>query len=366
MALTASTPFTSQLVSGGLKGTSVPVANPGGNQSFNGGQYNYAGDPINQTAKNQYSTSLASIQKPAAAPNPAVTAANNNVTQNNQLLSMYQQILAAEKAQAPAVGQTLNINAIQSAAQSAAQNQVNPLYTQQLNEYLQNEATQQQEQQSQNQMNISGYQAGLQNTLAQNTQAQNYASQQNELTQGNINAQAGNYQLNSGNAESQKIQALQQSTGQGGLSGSGMGSQQLWEAENQKNVEDAQQQGGFQYNRDVANMTANNTFSQLAQSSAFAGTQEGEQEAQSNFNLNSYIRQSAAAQTQYQQALTAWQQSALSSATQNNEAQSISSQINNIANPGVRGATEQEYSGYLGSNAMPAQVSQSSYQPGNF
>ncbi len=382
MANSSTGSFVSALTSGALK---QPSSTPGGiTQQLGAGLYSAGGDPLNAAAKQSISQSQANMPHDTAAQLNAQyappTTTNNQPTvdsswqqfmnsqnaQLNQNAAIDKQIQAMIQAQAPGVAPTLNINAINSSAQAAANSQVNPLYTQQLNEYLQNEASAQAEQQKQNELNIAGYQSGLQNTLAQNTQAQQFAGQQNELQQGNINAEAANYQLNSGDAQNQKVAALQSAQGSGGLAGSGMGAQQIWEAENAKNVADAQQQGQFQYNRDVANLTTSNTFAQLGQSSAFAKTQEGQQEAQSNFSLNSYLRQSAYQQQQYQNALQQWKQTALTAATQNSVAGQVSQQLQNMnLSDKNAAAAQQRYGQQLAGagSSGPALVNQGSYQP---
>ena len=336
----------------------------GGNISVQGSNYNpqpASTIPIqsgNTSTIQGARNTIAAGQNASAGVNGLLSTGNSELASSEQLIQQLEQQMANKP-----VAPTLNLTSIQASAQQAAQNTVNPLYTQQLNQYLQNEAAATQEQTQQNQINIQGYQSTLGNTLAQNQQTQNAAAQTNALTQGDINAQATNYQLNSGNAQTQKVAALQSSIGQGGLTGSGLGSQQLYQAENLRNVEDAQQQGGFQYNRDVANLTATNTFAQLAQSSQFAQTQEGQQEAQSNFNLNSYLRQSQYESQQYQEALSAWQQQAITAAAQNNEASAVSNALGAYrGNAGVYSAGVQAYAPQLNTVAAPSLINPLSYQ----
>lgn len=298
-------------------------------------------------------------------PNGALSSSPNN--NNSQLQGILQGILSAQQAQAPAVGETaqqLNLNAIQAVANQASQGNSNPanaLYSQQLNQYLQTEKANEVARQQANQLQIQQYQNALANTLAQNTEAQKYAAATNQMTQGNINAQAANYQLDSGNAENAKIQALTQSNGQAGLIGSGMGAQQIWQAENAKNVADAQQQGQFQYNRNVSNLETQNTFAQLAQSSAYAQTQEGQQEAGAKLDLNNYLRQAAYSETQAQNALTQWQQQAQTAYAQNQVASNLSNEISGIQNPGVQAATRSAFSGSLTPTNVPTMPNMQGY-----
>jgi hypothetical protein len=292
----------------------------------------------------------------------ASSAANPYLNQNttNQIDQLLQSIQSMEQANLPGVAPTLNLNALNSQAQSQAQNTVNPLYTQYMNEYLQNEAANQTAAQSQNTLNLQQEQAALGNTLAQNTLAQQYAGSQNAATQANINAQASNYQLNAGNANNVKMQVLQQSLGSGGLAGSGYGQSQLWQAENMRNAADAQQQGQFQYQRNTSNLSTQDTFAQLAQSSQYAQTGETEQEAQTNFNLNDYLRQAAANDQAYTQSLQSWQQQAQTSTAQNLLAQEVQQQLQGYSGK-TYAAGEQAYAPQLTTTSAPAAPDIASY-----
>lgn len=284
--------------------------------------------------------------------------------EENQISALLKQIQAEEQANAPGTAVSLNLNNLNAQAQSSAQNTVNPLYTQYLNQYLQEEAANQQAAQSQNTLNIQGEQTSLGNTLQQNQLAENAAASTNALTQGNINTEQQNYQLSAGNAQTQKLQVLNESIGQGGLGASGYGQQQVYAAENARNTADAAQSGQFQYQRNTSNLSTQDTFAQLAQSSQYATTAEGQAEAQTNFNLNDYLRQAAYNDSQYQQALSASQQQAVTATTQQNEAQLIQQQIaaQDAAGSKNYGASEQAYSNLLNpSLSLPSAPSQSDY-----
>lgn len=290
--------------------------------------------------------------------------ANNVALSNsgNQLAALEKSIQAEMQANTPGIAPTLNLNAINAQAKSQAANSVNPLYSQYLNEYNQELAANQQGAQAQNQLNLQSEQSALGNTLAQNQQAQTYAGQQNAGTQANINAEATNYQLNSANAQTAKLATLQGQLGSGNLSATGLGGQQLYQAENARNIADAQQQGQFQYQRNTSDLSTQDTFAQLAQSSSYATTAEGQQEAQTNFNLNDYLRQAAFSDSQYQQALAVSQQNATNAATWNLQAQNITNQINGMGLTGKNlQAANQAYAPYMSQMAAPSAPTQSDY-----
>ena len=319
-------------------------------------------------------TANTNILQPAGRGNQFSQSISNATAQNNamssQISALLKSIQAETLANAPGTAASLNLNQLNAQAQNQAQSTVNPLYTQYLNQYLQEEAANKQAAQSQNTLNIQGEQTSLGNTLAQNQLSENAAASTNALQQGNINVQQQNYELQSGNAQNQKLQAIEGSIGSGNLGGSGIGQQQVYQAENAKNVADAAQRGAFQYQRDTSNLSTQDTFAQLAQSSQYATTAEGQAEAQTNFNLNDYLRQAAYNDSQYQQALETSRQEAITAQTGQLEAQSIQQQIQRFAPTGSKNyaASEQAYSNLLNpSTGLPSTPQQSNYitQAGN-
>lgn len=289
----------------------------------------------------------------------------NSINQSNQqFATLMGQIKAEQAANAPGVAPTLNLNSIQTAAQQAAKKNVNPLYSSYLNQYLQQETANKQAANAQNKLNVQSAQTGLQSTLAQNQLAQTQAAGSNQLTQNNIGAQQTNYELASGNAQNQKLDALQQNVGQGNLGASGLGQQKIFEAENARNAADAAQRGQFQYQRDANNLSTQDTFAQLAQSSKSAVTAEGQQEQQFNFNLNDYLRQAAYNDSQYKQANEASRQQALTAQSQQYQAQAVQKALQKATPAGSKAyvAGEGAYNNYLNpSSSLPGAVNQNSY-----
>jgi len=369
----APTSFSTQATQGGA----ASALQGGGNISVQNGA-----SP--QTTINPQAGASNVIQNPAggviptAAP-PASTPANNLLPNGMTVDQLYAQILAGEKqvvANTQPFQGNIDINALQSQAQASAGAAVNPLYTNYMNQYLQGLAGQAGSSdvntllnaantgnysglngaaEVQNAMNLQQEQAALGNTLAVNTQAQNYAGQQNAATQGNINAQAANYQQQSALANNAKIQALQAAGGAAGLGASGYGQGQLWQAENARNVADAQQQGQFQYQRNTSNMSTQDTFAQLAQSSAYAQTGEQEQETQTNFNLNNYLRQAAASDQSAQEQIQTAQQNAINAATSQYMSQNVTNALAPYqSNPQQYGMGMQQYASYLNPSSSMA------------
>lgn len=343
-------------------GVQNPTLNPTKNTAIK--PVTFTGQP----APTMNKTVTPAAQSAVSGANTALNSADSLIAQGNnesaQIASLLKSIQAEEQANAPGTAVSLNTNALNAAAQKAASASVNPLYTKYLNQYLQEEAANKQAAQSQNTLNLQGEQSALGNTLAQNTLQEEATASTNALTQGNINVQQQNYQLQSGNAQNAKLAAINQSIGTGNLGGSGLGQQQIYEAENARNAADAAQSGQFQYQRDTANLSTQDTFAQLAQSSQYAQTAEGQQEAQTNFNLNDYVRQAAYNDAQYREALAASKQEALTATTAQREAQLVQKGINAYAPTGSKNyaASEQAYSNLLNpGSSLPTAPSQNNY-----
>ena len=93
-------------------------------------------------------------------------------------------LVAEEAANAPGNPISIDTNAIQSQAKANAANTVNPLYTQYMNNYLQELNANNEAAKAQNELNIGTERTAEGNTLAQNQLAVNAAAATNAGTQG--------------------------------------------------------------------------------------------------------------------------------------------------------------------------------------
>lgn len=300
---------------------------------------------------------------PSFNPAPSANNANSDVlnqqTADNsiqQASGIMQQALNLERQsllqqQAP----TLNLNALQSAAQTQAQNSVNPLYTSYMNNYLQGQAEAQANQRSANQLAIQGAQSSFGNTQAQLAQQQQYAGQNTALTLEEQQAAAQNREQNAGLAFDQQRQQLEQQIGSSGMGASGLGQRLVWQARNAANIAETQAQKGDVFNRNSALLNENNTFAQIAQSGKYAATQEAQAESGANLDLNEFLQQSAYNGNQFQQDLSQWKQTALGAATQNYMAQGVTNALQPYSNnPALFQAGLKAYAPYLNTENIPS------------
>jgi len=276
----------------------------------------------------------------------------SSATSQAQQLEQQNQALLAEIANKP-VAPSLNFGAINANAAAAAQSQVNPLYTQYLNQYLQQEAAVTQQQQSANTQAVQAAQSALANTQAQNTQQQQFTGANTALNLTNINQQAANREQNAGNQFDTQRAQLEAQIGQSNLGASGIGQQQIWTARNNANVAELQSQDTDQYNRNQQLLNESNTFAQIAQSNKYASTVEGQAESAANLKLSSYLQNAAYAQTQAEEQLTEWQQNALYAAQQQSVASQVAAQLQGLKG-GVQGAAAQAWAPFLQAEGMPS------------
>lgn len=298
------------------------------------------------------------VAAPAASPNDAAFNAymkqQQGLTSQTQALLQQQNALLKEQATPAPV---LNYGAILANAQAQANkpnSAVNKLYTQQLNNYLQNAAAQQKLAQQQQQLSVTQAQQGLQNTQAQLGQQQQYTGQQTEMDLGNIANQQKFYEQQQGMQGEQNLNALRAQNGQAGLAGSGLGAQSEFTQNLGRQIQENQQTNQFQYQRNTDLLSEQNTFAQIAQSGKYAKQTEAGQEGQANIDLSKFLQQAAYAKNQSQQSLQQWRTQAETAAAQNAAAQQVSRFIQSYkSNPLLYSKAMQAYSGLTQGGSQP-------------
>lgn len=251
-------------------------------------------------------------------------------------------IADALAASRPVAAPVLNTNAILAQSRAAAANKVNPLYTQYLHQYLQNEVAAKKAQQAQNQATIKNLQAQEANALQGNQLTRTATADNTQAALGNINQQEQTYQQETGLQSDQARQALLNN--QGALAGSGLGQQQDTQAQELRNIKEAAQEGQYTYSRQQHQLFSNQTFDQLANSDALSKLKETEGENASNFSLNNYLRQAADAEFQFRTQNRQQHEQALNASTQSLYQHNIINAINQYRNnPALYDAAYQAY-----------------------
>lgn len=304
------------------------VAKPGG--------YDYYKD---QTAGNLggFKLSYADLQKELAAANGGAPASNNPYLSN--------QAGAVGGAIAAPAPINLDFAGIQARARAQAEGSVNPLYAQKLNDFLANQATQASRAQADKATNDKLIQEGLQNLTDQNALTGTRTAQDVAANLNNIGNQENYYQQQEGQGFDQARTAQQQQIAQSGLTGSGLGNQQLNQAVTQRNQQSGQQVQGFNIQKQAQQTLQTRTFQDLAKSTELGTKSAGTQSSQNQLNLNRFIEDQAnSLQTEKQNEYV--QQQADIQAAQNRYAkEQFVNALQGIGNTGTRLATQQAYSG---------------------
>lgn len=245
----------------------------------------------------------------------------------------------------PVYAPKLDIAAVNAQARADAGNAVNPYYTDQLNKFLTQQATQQKQQEEQTQTNIKNAEDTLAQTQKTNALTGERATADTTAKIGDINTAQDQNQQDTGTSFEDARLALAKQQATAGILGSGAGNRATNTAIIQRNTTEGRQNDQFQEKKDTALLDKSRTFEDLANSNQLAETTTGKNVAQANFDLGNYI-QNLAYQTQAQRdALDKARQEEIATTTKTLAQTAYANYLNGIADPATRVAAAQTYSG---------------------
>jgi hypothetical protein len=240
------------------------------------------------------STPVPSIPRPAAA--PAATAdpyAGEIAALNAQTRAIQAQIAAQPKLL------SFNYAGTQAQAKSLAQQNVNPIYQQKLNDYLSqarvNEQRQQQDFNTANQL----IGENLKNVTDANTLSGQRTTEDVATNLYNSANKEQQFQQDSGTAFDKSRAALAGNVAQSGLTTSGLGAQQQNEAVTNRNTQEGRQVEQFNQYRQAQDLFKGRTLEDLATSTSHAQTSAGEQQTAAKLSLDRYIQDYGADEGHY-------------------------------------------------------------------
>lgn len=219
-------------------------------------------------------------------------------------------------------------------AQVAAQNAVNPVYTQMMNNFLAGQQTALKTQQDTTAQSSAALDTAAANTLADNATSQTRAAEDNTSTVNNLETtQAANDRAD-GLTFDAANRALNAQLGASGTAESGLGQGTVSDAQIARKAASDTQQLGTQNNVDAANTAMNRTFEDLNTSNtrATAADTTGKQSLQ--VNLEDFIngQQSSLATETATENLQ--KSTDILTATQNNEQQLVNQWLQSLAGKG--------------------------------
>lgn len=328
-----------------------------GNQDYRG-YLNYLGSTGNQTAKLLIggNGNLGFVNNQGQLTGGGVPLSSDVINTNNQLYRQYQSLLnpnynaganilggsGANYAVAPP---KLDLASIYNTAKSTAEGNVNPFYTKQLNDFVAQQAAAKQQQDIQRQFDLQNLQADLQNKLQANELSGQRTSQDVLANEQQAGIQADRQQVDQGNQfnDARIAQAKQLATQ--GLTTSGTGSQQVTQAQDQRNLTESRQAEDQAQARQAQELFKARTFEDLARSSTLSKASEAQGEKQSQINWDKFVQQQGFDLTNKQQELEQNRLQAVGQETTNQAKLAVNSFIQSLSNPAQRLAAAQAYAG---------------------
>jgi hypothetical protein len=248
-------------------------------------------------------------------------------------------------AQQAAVAPNWDINSIYKQSGSAAAKQVNPYYTKQLKAFQSGQAKAKALQDQQRQLTLQGLTDSYNETLQSNQLTGERTADDVLLNQQQIGMAADQRQMDQGmQFDDARIEQAKQ-LAQGGLTGDGMGGQQVLESQTARNVQEGRQ--GEQDVQAVAQqeLVKARTFEDIGRSNVLAGGAKAKGEKQTKIDWDKFIHGQGEDLREYKDTSEKQRLERLSSVQGKITQTKINSMIRNIANPAQRAAAAQAYGG---------------------
>lgn len=195
---------------------------------------------------------------------PTTPPANPQPDFNAQLASYTAQLKALQNqiAQQPKI-YSYNVADASAKARAAAEQAVNPYYTQQLNKFLEQEQIKQKRAQEDSAYQQQQLDQALQDALTASQTSRQRTEQDAATKLADVQNASDYYQNTEANTFDKARQALLTNVAQSGLTTSGLGQQQQNEQIQNRNIESAQQQRSFNAQTDAINTLKTRTFEDL-------------------------------------------------------------------------------------------------------
>lgn len=285
---------------------------------------------------------LVQPKAPAAPVSAAVSANNSLQDQTNALLAQIQALTNAQQRQvyAPA----LDFAAINSQARAAAESNVDPYYTKQLNDFLAEQAAKTSQEQASAATNIQDLQDTLTNTLAANQTAGQRAAEDTATNEDQINTQADQFQTDNGQQFTADRLAQAKDLASKGLTG-GLGAQQEEASAAAHDTTEERAAATTDAAKQAQELLKSRTFEDLATSGNLATTAENKGEKAVNVSLADFITNSGFDTTNEENTLESQRLQAVATEQSNQAKLLVNNFINSIADPAKRQAAVQAYGG---------------------
>lgn len=238
-----------------------------------------------------------------------------------------------------------DINAIYNSAGAGAAAQINPYYTSRLQQFQQDQAKAKALQQQQHDLNEVNLEAQLNNTLGQNTLQRGRTSADTLQNEQQIGITADQRQQDQGTQFEQARLDQAKQLASGGLTGSGLGQQQVQQSQTAYNTQESRQGAQDQQQVAAQELSKARTFEDLANSDVLSNKSFTQGQKQANIDWDKFIQGQASDFTSTQQSLESERLQRLSSVQKQLAQQQLNNMIHAISNPGQRAAAAATYGG---------------------
>lgn len=266
---------------------------------------------------------------------------NKMASQNAQL----QKLMAQQYR--PPVAANFNISQNWAKARSQAEAAVNPLYVKKLNDFLERQKVELARKNEDIARSNSQLEEILKNAMESSDISRTRTSEDVTKELSNIADTQQNFQQDTGQQYDQARSALQGNLAQSGLTTSGLGQQQLEQANTQQNIEEGRQVKSFNMQKETQQLFRTRTFEDLARSDVLQKRKESAGKELNKIDLDRYIQDQVYNEAQTRQQLEAQRMQDVLQQSGSYAKQGLADFLATIKDAGVRQATAQTYGGLI-------------------
>lgn len=184
-------------------------------------------------------------------------------------------------------------------ARSTAESAVNPLYQKYLTDFLAAQQMRKGNKQQETELAKQANATNLSQTLAESAVNRGRAAEDTATAIGQLNVQEGQMQQDTGTQFDIDRRAAAEANAASGLTTSGIGRNNMFVQEEQRNISEDRQVKEFENQRQAKQLFKSRTFEDLARGDENAKTISSQRDASAQFDLDSYLEELAAEETQY-------------------------------------------------------------------
>lgn len=230
---------------------------------------------------------------------PAPNSSNNN-SSNDYLKGLQSQLsaLQAQLAYQPKLP-TFDVLGNYKRARSQAEKAVNPMYEKYLKDFLAKQQIQKQNKRGQTNLAKESNALELSQTLGENEVTRGRTMEDTLAAIDKLNRQEGEFQQDSGTQFDIDRRANAETIAAAGMTTSGIGAQNMYDQETARNISEERQVTEFNNQREAKKLFQARTFEDLARGDENARAIASQRDKEAQFDLDAYLRELAADETQF-------------------------------------------------------------------